>query len=271
MSFAQLRQGRPVLFDLVFTLLGSLLLLLVVAPLLGIVFTTSFSDLSDAAVDREVTDSIRLTLLAALSAVVACSISGIPLAYLLAKRKFKGKSLLMAIIDLPVIIPHSAAGIALLTVIGRNSPLGQLADGINISFVGTILGIATAMAFVSLPLLVSAAREGFAAVPTELESAARTLGASPLQVFLTISIPLAWRPILSGMIMMWARGISEFGAVVIIAYHPMVTPVLVYQRFTDFGLARAQASALLLILVCVAVFLLLRFVAGRGKGDGRHA
>jgi molybdate/tungstate transport system permease protein len=122
-----------------------------------------------------------------------------------------------------------------------------------------------AMAFVSLPFLINAARDGFAAVPIRLEKAALNLGASPARVFLTISIPLAWRAILSGLILMWARGMSEFGAVVIVAYHPMVTPVLIFERFGAFGLSYARPVAALFILVCLAAFLVLRLLS-----VGRH-
>jgi len=253
---------RPWRFHLICMLLGSTALLLVVAPLLSLALATSVGEMSDAAADREVMASIKLTLRAALFAVVISSAAGIPLAYLLARRRFPGRSAVMAIVDLPVIIPHSAAGIALLSVIGRRSLLGRLTDG---GLLGTTAGIAVAMAFVSLPFLVNAAREAFAAVPERLEKAARTLGASPGRVFFTISLPLAWRGILSGMILMWARGISEFGAVVIIAYHPMTTPVLVFQRYNDFGLTYARSAAMLLIVVCVSIFIVLRLVSACGK------
>lgn len=259
-------QSHPVpWFNLVFMLLGSCLLLFVIAPLVGMFVTTSFGELSEALADKEVTQSIRVTLSAALAATLACTIAGIPLAYLLARRRFFGRSVLIAIIDLPIIIPHSAAGIALFVLIGRQSILKSL---IGTSLVGTTAGIAVAMAFVSLPFLVNASREGFAAVPERLEKVARTLGASPWRVFLTVSLPLAWRNVLSGMIMMWGRGISEFGAVIIIAYHPMTTPVLVFQRFSDFGLAYARSAAVLLIVICVAILVGLRFVAAGRKAEG---
>ncbi|HDZ44534.1 MAG TPA: ABC transporter permease subunit, partial [Phycisphaerae bacterium] len=173
------------------------------------------------------------------------------------------------IIDLPIVIPHSAAGIALLTVIGRQSPLGKHVLGGGL--VGTTAGIAVAMAFVSIPFLVNAARLAFMAVPERLERAARTLGASPARVFLTVSLPLAWRGVLSGMVLMWARGISEFGAVVIIAYHPMTTPVMVFQRFNDHGLRYAVSVAVLLIAVCVTLFVVLRLLSGARDRRGDHA
>ena len=254
-------------FALTLGLLGSCVLLFVIAPLLGMVVATSLGDLSQAAADAEVVESIKVTMLAALLATATAAVAGVPLAYVLARKRFPGRMLVMAIIDLPIIIPHSAAGIALLTVLGRHSPAGRLfGDG----FTGTIAGVAAAMAFVSLPFLVNAAREAFAAVPVRLERVARTLGASPARVFFTISLPLGWRGILSGMILMWARGISEFGAVVIIAYHPMTTPVLVFDRFTSYGLDHARSAAVLLILICVAVFAALRLISrvrAGGRGD----
>ena len=246
-------------FHLLCALLGSLLLLFIIAPLLGLVLSSSFGELSEAAADREVTNSIRLTLAAALVAALVCAVAGIPLAWLLARKSFPGKAFLLAVIDLPIIIPHSAAGIALLTLIGRRSLIGSLGDGEGL--IGTAAGIAVAMAFVSIPFLINAARDGFLAVPERLEKAARTLGAGPARVFFTISLPMAWRAVLSGMILMWARGISEFGAVIIIAYHPMTTPVLIFQRFNDFGLAHARSAAVLLILICVAIFAILRAIA----------
>ena len=254
-------------FGLTMGLLGSLLLLFIIAPLLGMVVATSLGDLSEAAADAEVIESVRITMLAALFATAGSAVAGIPLAYLLARKRFPGRMLVMAIIDLPIIIPHSAAGIALLTVLGRHSLLGEvLGDGIT----GTVAAVSVAMAFVSLPFLVNAAREAFTAVPRRLERVARTLGASPTRVFFTVSLPLAWRGILSGMILMWARGISEFGAIVIVAYHPMTTPVLVYERFRSFGLAYARSAAVLLILICVTIFVFLRIISRTspgGRGD----
>jgi len=253
----KLSNGRTQWFELILTLLGSCVILFVIAPLLSMAFATSLDNLTETAVDREVIQSVKLTLTAAFFATATSALAGIPLAYLLARKKFFGRSVLLAVIDLPIIIPHSAAGIALLTIIGRQSFIGRFWEG---GLTGTAAGISVAMAFVSLPFLVNAARQGFAAVPEKLEKAARTLGASPCRVFFTISLPLAWRGILSGMILMWARGISEFGAVVIVAYYPMTTPVMVFQRFNDYGLGYARSVAVLLILVCVSLFIILRLL-----------
>lgn len=261
--------GRLSRFNLVLLLLGALVLVFIVAPLLRLVLDTSVPELSDALHDDELWASIRLTLWAAGAATLVSVVFGVPLAYLLARGRFPGRALVLGIVDLPVMIPHSAAGVALLTLIGRHSLAQKAVEPVGIHLVGGEAGIALAMAFVSVPFLVNASREGFAAVPERLEKVARTLGASGSRVFFTISLPMAWRAIFSGMVLMWARGISEFGAVIIIAYHPMTTPVLVFQRFNDYGLADSRAAAVVLILVCVVGFTILRFLARPARGERR--
>lgn len=256
-----MRRNSLSLCNLTFLLLGSVVLMFIVAPLVRLILATSYPELAQALYDDELWASIRLTLRAAAWATLVSTVFGVPLAYLLARSRFPGQALVLGIVDLPIMIPHSAAGIALLTLIGRHSFAQRAAEPLGIHFVGAEAGIALAMAFVSVPFLVNAAREGFAAVPERLEKVARTLGASRSRVFFTISLPMAWRAIFSGMVLMWARGISEFGAVIIIAYHPMTTPVLVFQRFNDYGLAFSRAAAVVLILVCVVGFTILRFLA----------
>lgn len=241
--------------------LGGLALLFIIAPLAGMFLKTSLPQYTQTIADPEVIRSIRLTLLSSLAGTLVFALAAIPLAYVLARKKFYLKGLINGIVDLPVVIPHSAAGIALLGVVSRGTWLGQAGEAAGITFVGGVAGIVLAMAFVSLPFLINAARDGFAAVPEKLEKAALNLGASPWRVFFTVSLPLAKRSILSGMVMMWARGLSEFGSVVIIAYHPMVTPVLIWERFTSFGLAYARPVATIFVLICLAVFVAMRVLS----------
>ena len=136
-----------------------------------------------------------------------------------------------SIIDMPIMIPHPVIGIALLSIAGRNHWIGQMLLDAGIRIMGTNTGIVAVLVFVGLPFYLNAARDGFEAVPERLEKAARTLGASPTQTFFRVTLPLAWRSLLTGMIMCMARALSEFGAVVIVAYHPMIAPVLMYERF----------------------------------------
>ncbi|HEY66847.1 MAG TPA: ABC transporter permease [Thermoflexia bacterium] len=252
----------------IFAILGSLLILFIAWPLLRTVTASSPVLLWQTLLDEEVRDSILLTFYASLVATGLAFICGVPLAYLLARVDFPGKWLIEGIIDVPIVVPHSAAGIALLMVFGRRALLGRAFGLLGVKFVSATPGIVAAMLFVSLSFLVNAAREGFEAVDPRLERVARTLGASPWRTFWRVSFPLAWRSILSGAIMMWARGLSEFGAVVILAYHPMVAPVLLYERFESFGLRYARPVATLMILICLAVFVALRMVAGRKGARG---
>ncbi|MBL7225918.1 MAG: ABC transporter permease [Desulfobacteraceae bacterium] len=248
-------------FRFVFSGLSILLIILVAVPLLRMILSADPEVMRSTIADQEVMASIFLTLRSAFWATIACAILGIPLAYLLARWSFPGKSLVQGLVDIPVMIPHTAAGIALLMVYGRNFFLGKTLNEIGLDFVGTETGISLAMAYVSLPFLVNAAKDGFLAVDPKLERVARTLGASPWQAFFRVSLPLAWRPILSGGIMMWARGISEFGAVIILTYHPMTAPILIWERFQAYGLKYAQPVAVLLILLCLLIFALLRWLA----------
>lgn len=254
---------RASALDVLFSLAGGILLILLVAPLASVILSTTPAAFWDTLHDPEALSSIRLTFLAALAAAVFGLLTGVPLAYLLARRSFPGKHLAQAVINLPLVIPHSAAGIALLLVFGRRGFLGQAFALIGITFTDTVWGIAVAMAFVGLPFLVNAGREAFAQVDPEYELAALADGASPWQAFWYVMLPQAWRGVLSGALMMWARGVSEFGAVVILAYHPKVAPVLVYQRFEGFGLAAAQPIAAVLIISALLVFILLNLVSRR--------
>lgn len=255
--------------SLLFAALGGLVLLFIIAPLVSMFISCSLPELAETAKDDEVQRSIWLTLWTSMAATVFFAFAAIPFSYLLARKNFPLKGLVTAIVDLPIVIPHSAAGIALLGVVSRNAFLGKTAAKMGFGFVGSSAGIMAAMAFVSIPYLINSARDGFAAVPVRLEEAALGLGASPLRVFLTVSVPLAARPIVSGLILMWARGMSEFGAVLIIAYHPMITPVLIYERFGAFGLKYARPVAVLFIAVCLVFFIILRLLA-KGKKDAQH-
>jgi molybdate/tungstate transport system permease protein len=249
---------RSFVFNLVFSILGGMLILFVVLPLISTLLSTTPTAFLKAFNDPEVMKSIGLTFGAGIISTALALVTGVPLAYLLARRTFHGKHLLEAVINLPVVIPHTAAGIALLLVFGRRGLLGQWLSPLGIRFTDNLAGIVVAMLFVSLPFLVNLSRESFALVDEEYEKVALTDGASHWQAFYHVTLPLAWRGVLGGAVMMWARGISEFGAVVILAYHPKIAPVLVYERFEGFGLDAAQPIALILILVALIVFITLR-------------
>jgi molybdate/tungstate transport system permease protein len=250
------------------TLIASLIALFIVAPIISMFVHTSVPDLLETWTDIDVQRSIWITLLTAFAATTFFGLMGIPLAFLLARNDFRGKRIVLGLIDLPIVIPHTAAGIALLGFISKKSTMGKLASAVGIDFVGHTPGIAIAMAFVSIPFLLNAARNGFEAVPERLEKTALSLGTSPARVFFTISLPLAKKSILSGLVMMFARGMSEFGAIVIIAYHPMTTPVLIFERFGAYGLQYARPVAVLFVMVSLIVFILFGMLhSGRNKNE----
>jgi len=252
-------------FNWILLILSSLVLLFLVAPLIGMFLNTGAAEFVETAKDKEVQSSIWLTVWVSFAATFFFAIGAVPFAWILARKTFPLKSVVQGIIDLPVVLPHTAAGIALLGFISRNGMLGKAASVFGLNLINNPAGIALAMAFVSLPFLINSARDGFAAVPDRLEKAALNLGASRSRVFFTISLPLAWRSIITGFVMMFARGMSEFGAVVIIAYHPMIAPVLIYDRFSSFGLKYARPAAVLFIIVALIVFTVLRLLSERKK------
>lgn len=242
-----------------------MLLLFVVLPLLSTLLGTPVAALWQALSDAQVLAALGLTFYAGLWATGLALFTGVPLAFLLARYEFAGKRWVEGIVNLPIVVPHTAAGIALLMVFGRQAPLGQVLGAIGLRFTDDVPGIIVGMLFVSLPFLVNAAREAFAAIDPELERMAEVMGASRWQSFAYVSLPLAWRGILAGAVMMWGRGISEFGAVVILAYHPKIIPVLVYERFAGFGLAAAKPVAVILILASLLVFVFLQALLGSHK------
>lgn len=250
------RRGRSL--TLLFGLLGGLLAAFLALPLASLLFGTPPTRLAAALGDPEILRSLSLTFWAALLATIVGLLGGAPLAYLLARRSFTGKRLLEALIDLPVIIPHTAAGIALLMVFGSRGLLGAPLARLGVFFTDRLAGIVAAMLFVGAPYLINMAREAFALIDKELEATALVEGASPWQAFRWVSLPMAWRGIAGGALMMWARGVSEFGAVVILAYHPKIAPTLIYELFQGFGLSAAQPAAALLILVSIVIFAVIR-------------
>jgi len=242
---------------------ASLLLLFVVAPLLSLLLGTAPAALRETLLDEEVLRSLALTFTSGAWATLLALLTGVPLAYLLARRNFPGKRWVEGVINLPIVVPHTAAGIALLTVFGRNGVAGRALAPLGIGFTDATAGIVVGMLFVGLPFLVGGARQAFEGVDPELEEMAAADGASQWQAFSRVTLPLAWRGIASGSVLMWGRGISEFGAVIILAYNPKIVPVLVYERFTAFGLQGGRPVAVLLVIASLAVFVALRLLVTR--------
>jgi len=246
--------------NLIFAFLGAILVVFVAGPLLYLLLRAEPGTLGQAFTDRELMASISLTLLAATAATLLGALLGVPLAYLLAGRPFPGRTLIQGLVELPIVIPHPVAGIALLLFLGRHSAVGGALGKIGLEFVSHVPGIVAAMLFVSVPILVSGSREAFAGIDPHLARAARSLGDSPARCFRRVTLPLASRGILAAVSLAWARAVSEFGAIVILTYNPKVTSVLIFDRFTSFGLEAAIPPAIILLVIALAMFGLIRFL-----------
>ena len=240
----------------------------ILIPLLEMIFQPSVSSLIETARDKDVIRSIWLSIYCSGFAAIISLILGTPLAYLLARRNFFGKNFIESLIDLPIMIPHPVIGIAILSLAGKGHWLGDVMSYLGIRIMGSVTGLVVVLAYVGLPFYVNTVKTGFEAIPVRMEHVSRSLGASLMETFTRVTLPLAWRTMIVGMIMCAARAISEFGAVIIVAYHPMTAPVMIYERFTAYGLAYSQPVAVWLILVCLVLFLLLRIMSRPSFKDG---
>ena len=239
---------------------GIVIMAFIILPLIQLLTSPSLEMLRESIGDKDVVRSIWLSIYTAGLAALISFVLGTPLAYLLARSKFRGKRLVEAIIDLPIAIPHPVVGIAILSVAGRNHWFGQMLGELGIRVMGSVTGIVTVLTFVGIPFYLNATKAGFEAISPRLEKVSRSLGASMFSTFIRITFPLAWRSMLIGIIMCCARAISEFGAVVIVAYHPMIAPVLIYERFEAYGLRYSQPVAVWLVSISLILFLLLRIL-----------
>jgi len=260
-----MRISRPDPFTGLAAACSILILAFILLPLVEMISQPTMADMTATMQDSDVRRAIGLSLGTAANAGVLALLLGTPFAYLLARRNFPGKKLVESAVDLPIMIPHPVIGIALLSLAGKNHWIGRAMAEAGIRLMGTTIGIVAVMLFVGLPFFINAAKAGFEAVPERMEKVGRSLGASSAGAFFRITLPLTWRSMVVGVIMCMARAISEFGAIVIVAYHPMVAPVMIYERFTAYGLKYSQPVAVWLILVCLLLFILLRLFARPAK------
>jgi molybdate transport system permease protein len=194
-----------------------------------------------------------VSLASATLATLLVSLTGIPLGYLLARTSGRWMGLLGFTVQLPLALPPLSSGVLLLFLLGYASPIGRLTGGaLTDSFAGVVL----AEAFVAAPFLVIAARSAFAELDPVLEDVAATLGHRPWAIFTRVSLPIVWRSILAGMLLAWLRGFGEFGATVMVAYHPYSLPVYTYVAFGSQGLPAMLPVLLPTLLAAVSVMAL---------------
>jgi molybdate transport system permease protein len=217
-----------------------------------------------AAGTAAVLDALGLSLVTTTVSLVLMILLGTPLALLLARRRFRGSMLLETVIDLPIVLPPSVAGLALLLLLGRNGLLGQPLAALGIELPFTTAAVVVAQCFVAAPFYVRSARTGFASVDHDLEDAARVDGASERALFLRVTVPLASSALAAGLVMSWARALGEFGATIMFAGNiegrTQTLPLVVYSEFQAAGLDTSVAAASILVLAAFGVLIAVRLL-----------
>ena len=211
-----------------------------------------------------VADALLLSLGTTTVSLVLMVVLGTPLALVLARRRFRGQALLETVIDLPIVLPPSVAGLALLLVFGRRGLLGPSLDLVGVTLPFTTVAVVIAQTFVAAPFYIRSARTGFASVDLDLEDAARVDGASERQLFMSITVPLAGGALAAGLVMSWARALGEFGATIMFAgnveRHTQTLPLAVYGEFQAGNLDTSIAAAAVLVLAAFGVLVAVRIL-----------
>jgi len=233
------------------------LLVFLALPLLALGLRLDFATLDKNLTSPIVVRAMTLSLTTGTVATVAVVILGTPLAYLLARRSFRGRVLVDTLVDLPMILPPAVAGVALLLVFGRRGLLGPTFEFLGIQIVFTPIAVVLAQMFVASPFYVKSAAAGFAEIERELEQAAALDGATPWNVFRHVTAALAWPALVGGAVMTWARALGEFGATVIFAGNfPGRTQTMPLAIYLGFERDLDVAVTLAFILVVVSFFVL---------------
>jgi molybdate transport system permease protein len=198
-------------------LLSLLLPLYILLPLLALPLFTTPRNLAKHLFSETALQALALTIQTTLIATALCILLGTPLAYVLARRSFRGRELVDTLVDLPIAIPPVVGGVALLLAFGRRGLLGSTLDVLGLEIPFTKIAVVMAQVFIASPFFVKAARAGFETVNPLHEDVAGTLGASPWRVFWTVTLPLARPALIAGTVLAWARALSEFGATMMFA------------------------------------------------------
>lgn len=260
---AHRRQGCATL-GLVLASLPMLAFLLV--PILALALRVDLAEIGANLVNEEVRQAIALSLTTTAASTTLGLVLGTPLAYLMARRRFRGRGVLDTLIDLPMVLPPSVAGIALLVAFGRRGIVGAWLDEAGVSLAFTTAAVVLAQTFVAAPFYIKTAIAGFEGVERELEQAAAVDGAGPAQVFALITVPLSWPVLLGGLVMSWARALGEFGATIIFAGNfpgrTQTMPLAIYIGF-EVELGLAITLSVILLTISFLVLFLVKQVLGQ--------
>jgi sulfate transport system permease protein len=253
------RVGRVAGKSLAVTYL-SLLVLIPIAALATNAFSKGLGSFWDAATQRESIDALRLTLLCALAASLLNAVAGLATAWVLVRDRFAGQGVLNAIVDLPFALPTVVAGVTFYTLYGPLSPF-------HVNITGSWIGITVAIMFVTLPFTVRSVQPVLESLTFNAESAAATLGASPVRVFRTITLPALAPALLTGTGLAFARAVGEYGSVVFISnnlpYRSQVASSYIYSLATSGQTNSAASVAVVLLVLALALLVAFSYVSRR--------
>lgn len=251
---------------ILFGLIIIITILFFTLPLLSLLLRITPEEFIAAILQPDVKSAIYLSLITASTSTVIIILLGTPMAYLNARVSYPGRNFVETLLDLPIVLPPSVAGLALLVLFGRNGLIGGYLHNIGITIIFTTLAVIIAQVFVAGPLYIRQAKSAFAMVDQVYESAARTLGATPLSTFFRITIPLAWTGLVSGVILGFARAIGEFGATIMVAGNlpgkTQTMPLAIYGLMQS-DLTASIALSLVLIAISCIILILIRVLTGR--------
>ena len=261
-------RSRPP-FNPLLAILAGLALLFFLFPLIGLVTGAPWGNMVSVITRMSSLDALQLSLIASLSSTVLAVLFGFPLAWLLARGRFRGKAVLRGLTTLPMVLPPVVGGIALLLAYGRRGIIGEPlhgATGISLPF--TLAGVVVAESFVSMPFFVITAESGLRSMNTRLEDAARSLGAGRWTVFRRVTLPLIWPALAAGIVLTWARALGEFGATITFAGNlpgrTQTMPLAIYISQSSNRMDEAIALSLILVLISLVVMI---FQRARSRAD----
>jgi molybdate transport system permease protein len=261
---AQRRRSAPIPWGgAAVVILASIFAVFLALPIVTLIARSILSgSLAAIAGSSALIAALGLSLATTAVSLALTVVFGLPLAFVLARRSFRGKWLVEAIVDLPIVLPPAVAGLALLLVFGRRGLLGgsMQAAGIDIAF--TVVAVVLAQTFVSAPFFIRSARAGIAGVDRDLEDAARVDGATEGRVFRDVTVPLSGGVLAGGLVMSWARALGEFGATIMFAGsvegRTQTLPLVVYAEFQGGDVDAAIAGAVILVLAALGVLVAVR-------------
>lgn len=232
---------------------GICLLAFLVGPLIYFLFVLQWPIVPSVLSDPEAVSALSTSLISATAATLLMGLCGIPLGYVLARHDFPGKNLVNVAIYLPLVFPPVVSGILLLVLYGPYGLIGGPLTSAGLELDNTLVGIMLAQIFVAAPFVIVSARTAFEAIDPKLEQVAATLGQKRWAQFWRVSLPLARGGIIAGLILAWMRALGEFGATVVMAYHPYTLPVYTYVQLTGIGVPETLPLALYALAISASV------------------